>query len=330
MKLRHIEPLLDKSNDRVALLPIKCPDMWLSYKKEEAAVWHASEIGLEQDKKDWPYLKPEEQFYIKNVLGFFASSDLIVSDNLAKRFMTEVVPLEAKFFYGFQLMMENIHSEVYSNLIDGLIDDKKEKESLFRAVETMECVKRKADWAKKWITSNESFAARLVAFAIVEGIFFSGSFCAIYWLAERNILPGLCKANEFIARDEGMHTDFACLLYNKYIINKLSDKEFVSILTEAVDLELYFNIEALPVNLIGINSDNMVSYIKFCANRLAKQLGHDIIYDEKIAYNPFMFMEKIALREKSNFFEEEVGAYSKFDHNKTNNEVELDNTYDDL
>jgi len=322
------EILLDPSYDRLSIFPIKFQDIWKAYKQHEAAIWHAHEIKLDRDMTDWVKLNSDEKFYLKHVLAFFASSDLIVAENLSKRFMSDITIPEVKFFYGFQLMIENIHSEVYSNLIDTYVEDKKEKNILFNAAKTMECVKRKAMWAKKWINSNENFQTRLIAFAIVEGIFFSGSFCAIYWLSERNMLPGLSKANEFIARDEGMHTDFACLLYNKYITNKLSEDTFVELMKEAVDLEIYFNVEALPVKLLGINSTDMVKYIKACSNRLSLQLGHNPIYDENESKNPFTFMDKISLREKSNFFEEEVGAYSKFDHNKNTNE-EVD-AYADL
>jgi len=318
-----MEPLLDNKNDRPSILPIKYTDIWDSYKKHESLIWHAHEVKVDLDLKKWDSLSSDEQFFLKRVLAFFASSDKIVAENLSERFSREVQIPEAKFFYGFQTMIENIHSEVYSKLIDTYIRNENEKLNLFNAIETIPCVKKKAKWANKWIESNESFATRLVAFAAVEGIFFSGSFCAIYWMNEKNSIPGLAKANDFIARDEGLHTAFACQLYTNYIVNKLSFDEIKNIIDEAVQYEIEFITDALPCKLLGMNSKQMIEYIKFCANRLVNQLGYDKIYLN--VKQPFDFMDRICLREKSNFFEDEPSAYRKF--------ADVDNEedpYDDL
>jgi ribonucleoside-diphosphate reductase beta chain len=322
-QIMKTEMLLDAKYDRLTISPIMFDDIWSMYKKHEASIWHAHEVKLDKDLVDWNELTDDARFFLKRVLAFFASSDMIVSENLAHRFMIEVKLTEAKVYYGFQLMMENIHSEVYSNIIDAYISNVDERKMLLNAVETIPCVKKKAEWARKWIESSESFAERLVAFAIVEGVFFSGAFCAIYWMNERGKLPGLAKGNDFIARDEGIHVAFACLLYSKYISNKMSESRFKLILMDAVDLEIEFITESLPCRLIGMNSTSMIKYIKYIANRLAIQLEHKEPYNDAI--QPFPFMDRICLREKSNFFEDEPSAYKKFSVN-----VDNTNAYDDL
>jgi len=302
------DPITDPANDRNTVIPVVFHDIWNLYKKHEAAIWHSHEVQLEQDSEDWQKLTPDEQHFIKMVLAFFASSDKIVSENLAVRFMAEVQIPESKQFLGWQNAMEGIHSETYANMIEAYIKDGEEKKRLFNAVDTCECVKKKATWAKRWINSDQPFPVRLVAFAIVEGIFFSGSFCAIYWMAERKMLKGLCKGNEFIARDEGLHVEHAVLLYTRYVVNKLSNKQFEEILRDAVDMEVEFINEAIPCRLIGINQDSMEQYIKYCANQLSYRMGHAELYRD--VKQPFAFMDSICLREKQNFFEGKVGAYS--------------------
>lgn len=302
------EPILTESSDRFVLFPIQHDDIWEMYKKQEASIWTAEEIDLSSDITDWDNkLNDNERHFIKHVLAFFAASDGIVNENLAENFLAEVQYTEAKFFYGFQVMMENIHSETYSLLIDTLIKDKSERDYLFNALETIDCVKKKADWALRWI-DNGSFAERLIAFAAVEGIFFSGSFCSIFWLKKRGLMPGLSFSNELISRDEGLHCDFACLLYTKHIVNKLDPKVVTGIITDAVEIEKEFVTDALPVKLIGMNADLMCQYIEFCADRLLLELGCDKVYD---ATNPFDFMELISLQGKTNFFEKRVGDYQK-------------------
>ena len=278
------------------------------YKKSEASFWTAEEIDLAQDMSDWENkLNENEQFFIKNVLAFFAASDGIVNENLAENFVSEVQYTEAKFFYGFQIAMENVHSETYSLLIDTLIKDANEKDKLFNAIETMDCVKKKADWALDWI-DNGSYAERLVAFAAVEGIFFSGSFCSIFWLKKRGLMPGLSFSNELISRDEGLHCDFACLLYNNHLVNKLPKSRVTKIISDAVEIEKEFVTDSLPVSLIGMNAKLMQQYIEFVADRLLMELGCDKIYDSS---NPFDFMEMISLQGKTNFFEKRVAEYQK-------------------
>lgn len=302
------EPILDDNPNRFVLFPIEHDDIWSFYKKSEASFWTAEEIDLEPDLVDWnTKLNDDERFFVKHVLAFFAASDGIVNENLAENFVAEVQYTEAKFFYGFQIMMENIHSETYSLLIDTYIKDKEEKHKLFNAIETLDCVKRKANWALSWI-DNGSFAERLVAFAAVEGIFFSGSFCSIFWLKKRGLMPGLSFSNELISRDEGMHCDFACLLYTEHLVNQLPKSTVVEIITEAVNIEKEFVTDALPVKLIGMNSDLMTQYIEFVADRLLVELGNEKIYN---ATNPFDFMEMISLQGKTNFFEKRVGEYQK-------------------
>jgi len=306
-KTVNIEPILAENPNRFVLFPIQHDDIWQFYKKSEASIWTAEEIDLSQDLKDWENLSDNERHFIKHVLAFFAASDGIVNENLAENFVSEVQYTEAKFFYGFQIMMENIHSETYSLLIDTYIKDNKEKDHLFNAIETLDCVKKKADWALRWI-DNGSFAERLIAFAAVEGIFFSGSFCAIFWLKKRGLMPGLTFSNELISRDEGMHCDFACLLYNQHITNQLPKETVQKIISIAVEMEKEFVSDAIPVSLIGMNAELMCQYIEFVADRLLAQLGNDKIYNVE---NPFPWMDMISLQGKTNFFEKRVGDYQK-------------------
>jgi ribonucleoside-diphosphate reductase beta chain len=302
------EPILEENKSRFVLFPIQHNDIWSFYKKAEASFWTAEEIDLAADLVDWENkLNDDERHFIKHVLAFFAASDGIVNENLAENFLAEVQYTEAKFFYGFQVAMENIHSETYSLLIDSYIKDSAEKKYLFNAIDTLDCVRKKADWALRWIDKG-SFAERLVAFAAVEGIFFSGSFCSIFWLKKRGLMPGLSFSNELISRDEGLHCDFACLLYTKHIVNKLPKERIRDIITNAVEIEKEFILDALPVKLIGMNSDLMSQYIEFVADRLLTELGNDKVYNVS---NPFDFMEMISLQGKANFFEKRVGEYQK-------------------
>ena len=275
------------------MFPIKYPDMWDAFQNHRKSFWVEGEIDLEPDLKDWVKLKPDEQHFIKMVIAFFASADGIIMENLSMRFLNEVQIPEARAFYSFQIMMENIHSIMYSQLIETYISNSDEKNKLFTSIQTIPSISKKASWALKWITSCNNFATRLVAFAAVEGIFFSGSFCCIYWLNESGVMPGLCKSNEFIARDEGMHTDFACLLY-KYIQNKLSSSIIYEIIDNAVTIEVEFITEALPCQLLGMNADLMKQYIKYVANRLILQLGYPILYEN--IKQPFNFMDRICYR----------------------------------
>ena len=301
-----MEVLLEENKERFVLLPIKYPKIWEMYKKAEQSFWTAEEIDLHADLKDWERLKEDEKHFIKHVLAFFAASDGIVNENLAVNFMREIQVPEARCFYGFQIMMENIHSEMYSLLIDAYIKDPADKRYLFNAIETVPCVKKKADWALRYI-NNGSFAERLVAFAAVEGIFFSGSFCSIFWLKKRGLMPGLSTSNEFISRDEGMHCDFACLLYGM-LEEKLSQERIYEIMTDAVKNEHEFVTDALPVSLIGMNAKLMCQYIEFVADRLLEALGYPKLYNST---NPFDFMEMISLQGKTNFFEKRVSEYKK-------------------
>ena len=301
-----MEVLLEENKDRFVLLPIKYPEIWQMYKKHEASFWTAEEIDLSPDLKDWERLTNDERHFVKHVLAFFAASDGIVNENLAVNFMREVQLPEARCFYGFQIMIENIHSETYSLLIDTYIKDTAEKSRLFRAIETVPCVQKKAEWALRWINYG-SFAERLVAFAAVEGIFFSGSFCSIFWLKKRGLMPGLSFSNELISRDEGLHCDFACLLYNM-LETKLSPERVKEIIMDAVVNEHEFVTDALPVSLIGMNSKLMCQYIEFVADRLLVALGQPKVYN---AVNPFDFMETISLQGKTNFFEKRVAEYQK-------------------
>lgn len=302
------EKILTEDPQRFVLFPIKHHDIWKMYKTHKAAFWTAEEIDLAQDLTDWrENLTEDEKGFIKNVLAFFAASDGIVNENLAVNFIKEVQYAEARCFYGFQVMMENIHSETYSLLIDTYITDPREKDRLFHAMEIVPAVKLKAEWAMRWI-SNGSFVERLVAFAAVEGIFFSGSFCSIFWLKKRGLMPGLSFSNELISRDEGLHTEFACLLYRDHIQEKLSHERILEILTSALEIEKVFITESLPVRLIGMNSDLMKQYLEFVTDRLLISLGYPKHYNTP---NPFDFMENIAMEGKTNFFEKRVGEYQK-------------------
>jgi ribonucleoside-diphosphate reductase beta chain len=298
------EYLLKENPNRFVIFPIKHNDIWEAFQTHRKAFWVESEVDLTVDSKDWNLLNNNEKHFIKNVLAFFAASDGIIMENLGARFIKDIQIPEARCFYSMQMMAESIHSIMYSQLIDTYITDASEKNNLFNAIHTIPSVKKKGEWACRWISSNDSFATRLIAFAAVEGIFFSGSFCCIYWLNESGRMPGLCKSNDFIARDEGMHTDFACLLYSKYIENKLSDSDVFKIITEAVDIEIEFITESLPCNLLGMNSELMIQYIKFVANRLVLQLGHNPVFPN--IKQPFGFMDRICLENKTNFFESRV------------------------
>ncbi len=302
------EPILKENDNRFVLFPIEHDDIWAEYKKQEASFWTAEEIDLSQDISDWENkLNDNERHFIKHVLAFFAASDGIVNENLAENFLAEVQYTEAKFFYGFQIAMENVHSETYSLLIDTYIKDKVEKDKLFRAIETLDCVAKKAQWALRWI-DNGTFAERLIAFAAVEGIFFSGSFCSIFWLKKRGLMPGLTFSNELISRDEGMHMDFACLLHGKHVVNKVPKERIEEIIKDAVEIEKEFVVDAIPVRLIGMNADLMSQYIEFVADRLLVELGNEKVYNVS---NPFDFMDMINLQGKTNFFEKRVGEYQK-------------------
>ena len=306
--MANLEPILVPNKDRFVIFPIKHHDIWDWYKKQEASFWTAEEVDLEQDVIDWnTKLTHDEKYFIKHILAFFAASDGIVNENLAENFISEVQYPEAKFFYGFQLMMEQIHSEVYSLLIDTYIDNEKEKDELFRAIEIFPAIAEKAEWALKWIESD-SFAERLIAFSAVEGIFFSGAFCSIFWMKKRGLLPGLTFSNELINRDEGLHADFAVHLHQNHIVNKVSKERITEILTNALDIERVFITESLPVSLIGMNSKLMTQYLEFVTDRLLVEYGCDKVYN---VTNPFDFMEMISLEGKTNFFEKRVSEYQK-------------------
>lgn len=315
------EPILTENPNRFVIFPIQHSDLWDWYKKQEASFWTAEEIDLKDDHFD--DLKPQEQHFVKHVLAFFAASDGIVNENLAENFVKEVQYPEAKFFYGFQLMMENIHSETYSLLIDTYIKDPQEKMKLFRAIENYPAITDKAQWALKWIKSD-SFAERLIAFAAVEGIFFSGSFCAIFWLKNRGLMPGLTFSNELISRDEGMHTDFAVHLHNHHLVNKVSKERIKEILLSALEIEKKFILESLPVSLIGMNSNLMSQYLEFVTDRLLSDLGCEKIFNVQ---QPFSFMEMIALPGKTNFFEKRVGEYKLASVGKIESEVTFDEEF---
>lgn len=302
------EPMLAENPDRFVLFPIKYDTIWEWYKKSVASFWTAEEVDLTQDINDWEHkLTDNERKFIKHVLAFFAASDGIVNENLVINFMREVQIPEARCFYGFQVAIENIHAEMYSLLIDTYIKDPKEKDFLFNALQNLECVSKKGQWALRWIDNAPSFAHRLIAFAAVEGIFFSGSFCSIYWLKKRGLMPGLTFSNELISRDEGMHCDFACLLYSM-LENKLDPAEVHAIITEAVEYEKEFVTDALPVSLIGMNAEMMGQYIEFVADRLLMSLGCEKAYGTA---NPFSWMDMISIQGKTNFFEKRVGDYAK-------------------
>ena len=311
------EPLLQDNKDRFVIFPIQHNDIWQFYKDAEASFWTAEEVDLSPDLHDWQNkLNDNERFFISRVLAFFAASDGIVNENLAINFLQEVQYPEARCFYGFQIMIENIHSEMYSLLIDTYVKDPAEKDYLLRAIETIPCVTKKAKWALRWITKG-SFAERLIAFAAVEGIFFSGSFCSIFWLKKRGLMPGLTFSNELISRDEGLHCDFACLLYVNHLQNKLSEETIREIIVDAVVIEKEFVTDALPVKLIGMNAELMCQYIEFVADRLLVALGCNKVWN---ATNPFDFMELISLQGKTNFFERRVGEYQKTGVAQTNSE----------
>ena len=307
MSKQQIEPLLAEDESRYVMFPIQDQSIWDMYKKQVDCFWRAEEIDLSKDLASWETLTDDEKYFVKMIIAFFAASDGIVLENLGVRFMSEVQLSEARAFYGFQIAMENIHSEVYSLLIDTYVKDETEKDSLFNAIENFPCIRKKADWAIKWINDKRSsFATRLIAFACVEGIFFSGAFCSIYWLKKRGKMPGLTFSNELISRDEALHTEFAVLLYSK-LAKKLPKKKVVEMIQEAVEIEKEFICEALPCRLISMNSKLMSQYIEFVADRLLVQLGYDKVYN---ATCPFDFMEQISVEGKTNFFEKRVGEYA--------------------
>ena len=322
--MSQVEPILQKNENRFVIFPIQHHDIWEWYKKMEACFWTAEEIDLHQDLTDWnSKLNDDERYFIKHILAFFAASDGIVNENLAENFVNEVQYSEAKFFYGFQIMMENIHSETYSLLIDTYVKDEAEKDQLFRAIEVFPAIKKKADWALKWIESD-SFAERLIAFAAVEGIFFSGAFCSIFWLKKRGLMPGLTFSNELISRDEGMHCDFAVHLHNKHLVNKVSKERIREIIVDALNIEREFITESLPASLIGMNSNLMTQYLEFVTDRLLLELECEKEYNTA---NPFDFMDMISLQGKTNFFEKRVGDYQKagvMDQDKDNSKISFD------
>jgi ribonucleoside-diphosphate reductase beta chain len=301
------EPLLLANPNRFVIFPIQHADIWKMYKDHVAVFWRPEELDLSKDMKDWAKLAPGEQHFLKRILGFFAGSDGIVMENLAQRFMTEIQVPEAKFFYGVQMMMETVHSETYSLLIDTYIEERAEKTDILRSIQTVPCIQKKAEWALQWMESEEAdWATRLMAFAAVEGVFFSGAFCSIFWVKQRGILPGLTASNEFIARDEGLHTDFACLLYSK-CKHKLPKTKAHKLIREAVKIEKEFITEALPCSLIGMSAPRMAEYIEFVADRLLVTLGYPKIWETA---NPFPWMERISLEGKDNFFEKRVTNYN--------------------
>ena len=309
------EPLLAPDDNRFVMFPIQHDDIWQMYKKQVDCFWRAEEIDLTKDVDHWDTLNDNEKYFISMILAFFAASDGIVLENLASRFMNEVQVSEARAFYGFQIAMENIHSHTYSLLIETYIKDKMEKHKLFHAIENFPCIKRKSDWAQKWIHDNRSsFATRLVAFACVEGIFFSGAFCSIFWMKKRGLMPGLTFSNELISRDEALHCEFAILLYSK-LVKKIDKSRIHEIIKEAVEIETEFICQALPCKLIGMNSDLMTQYIQFVADRLCVQLGYKKIYNVE---NSFQFMETISLQSKTNFFEKRVSEYALANKNSEN------------
>jgi ribonucleoside-diphosphate reductase beta chain len=325
-----LEPLLNAEENRLVIFPIRYPKLWNMYKIMRSAFWIPDEIDFSRDIDDWNKLTDGERYFVENILAFFAGSDGIVSTNINLNFSEEVKILEAKFVYDFQCMMEDIHAETYSIMIDNYIKDTEKKNRLFNGIENIPCIKKKADWSMKWINSvDEPFAKRLIAFAIVEGIFFSGSFCAIYWLKQRNLLSGLTISNELISRDEGMHCDFACMLYSM-IVNKIDEETVHAMFVEALNIEKEFIVESLPCKLIGMNSDLMCQYLEFVADRLLLQLGYSKIYK---ASNPFAFMDAIGLQGKTNFFEHRVSQYQKAKINVSkpvsspNKTIELSNDF---
>jgi ribonucleoside-diphosphate reductase subunit M2 len=320
MSKTQIEPLLAPDDKRFVMFPIKYDDIWAMYQKQVDCFWRPEEIDLSKDYNDWNNLSADEKHFISMILAFFAASDGIVLENLAERFMSEIQVAEARAFYGFQIAMENIHSHTYSLLIDSYIKNEEQKSRLFNAIENFPCIKKKSDWAQKWIHDNRSsFATRLVAFACVEGIFFSGAFCSIYWLKKRGLMPGLTFSNELISRDEALHCEFAILLYSK-LLKKMSKSRFHELIKEAVEIETEFICEALPCRLIGMNAEMMSQYIRFVADRLCLQMGYDKIFGVS---NPFDFLELISLVSKVNFFEKKSDAYALANKTKSSEVFEL-------
>jgi len=318
------EPLLTEDVNRFVMFPIEHQDIWEMYKKQVDCFWRAEEVDLTKDMASWDTLTNDEKYFIKMVIAFFAASDGIVLENLGMRFMSEVQASEARAFYGFQIAMENIHSEMYSLLIETYIKDKEEKKTLFNALETFPCIRKKGDWAMKWIhDKRSSFATRLVAFACVEGIFFSGAFCSIFWLKKRGLMPGLSFSNELISRDEALHTEFAVLLFNK-LTRKPSRKKIIEIIKEAVEIEKEFICDALPCRLISMNAESMSQYIEFVADRLSVQLGCGAIFGTP---NPFDFMEMISIEGKTNFFEKRVGEYALANKSQTADVFSMDDVF---
>ena len=320
------EPILQENKNRFVIFPIQHDDIWQWYKKQEASFWTAEEIDLHQDVVDWKKLNDDERYFLKHILAFFAASDGIVNENLAENFVNEVQYSEAKFFYGFQIMMENIHSEMYSLLIDTLVESDSEKDELFNAIERFPAIKKKADWALRWIESD-SFAERLIAFAAVEGIFFSGAFCSIFWMKKRGLLPGLATSNESISRDEGLHRDFACHLHNTHLVNKVPVERITQIIVEALDIEREFITESLPVNLIGMNAKLMAEYLEFVTDHLLETLNCPKVYNTP---NPFDFMDMISLEGKTNFFEKRVSEYKKAGVGEEQSSHNIDDAFADL
>ena len=324
MSKSQTELLLQEDDSRYVMFPLQDQDIWKMYKKQVDCFWRAEEIDLSKDMSHWESLTNEEKYFISHILAFFAASDGIVLENLAARFMGEVQLSEARAFYGFQIAMENIHSETYSLLIDTYIKDREEKMTLFKAIDNFPCIKKKADWAIKWIQDKRSsFATRLIAFACIEGIFFSGAFCSIFWLKKRGLMPGLTFSNELISRDEALHTEFAVLLYSK-LNKKVSKSRVMEIIKEAVEIEKEFISEALPCRLIGMNGDLMCQYIEFVADRLSLQLGYDKIFNKS---NPFDFMDMISIEGKTNFFEKRVSEYALAEKTKTEDVFELSDDF---
>lgn len=318
------EPLLTEDVNRFVMFPIEHQDIWEMYKKQVDCFWRAEEVDLTKDMASWETLTNDEKYFIKMVIAFFAASDGIVLENLGMRFMSEVQASEARAFYGFQIAMENIHSEMYSLLIETYIKDKTEKQTLFNALETFPCIRKKGDWAMKWIhDKRSSFATRLIAFACVEGIFFSGAFCSIFWLKKRGLMPGLSFSNELISRDEALHTEFAVLLFNK-LTRKPGKKKIIEIIKEAVDIEKEFICDALPCRLISMNAESMSQYIEFVADRLSVQLGCGTIFGTA---NPFDFMEMISIEGKTNFFEKRVGEYALANKSQTADVFSMDDVF---
>jgi ribonucleoside-diphosphate reductase beta chain len=304
-----MEPLLQNAHNKYTVFPIQYPDIWEKFVQHKKAIWFVDEVDLSADLASWKTLSTDEQYFIKHVLAFFASSDGIVMENLVQRFFQDIQGAEARSFYSLQIFMENEHSVMYSRLIETYISDATEKNRLFNAIDTMPAIREKGEWAIKWIASAEDFAVRLVAFAVVEGIFFSGSFCCIYWLKERGVMPGLGKSNDFISRDEALHTDFAVMLYRNHVQGKLPQEKVHAIVSEAVTIEKRFITESLPCSLLGMNATMMAQYIEFVANRLVRQLGYEEVFPG--ARQPFAFMERIAMQSQTNFFETREVNYQK-------------------